>query len=1049
MAALPAVWTDKRPQGVAQGLGDALLTMLELDLAYVRLSGAAGGDAVEAVSADCTAALDAAAVGTALGPYLEASRGGRPATAPNPIAGGELRLAVLPIGHATRFGLAAAGSRRPDFPSEFERLLFGVAVNHAAGALENAALFGALREADRARQELLNRERAARQEAETAERRFRDLIHGLDAIVWEAHAEPFRFTFVSERVGAILGYSRERFYADSELWTALVHPDDHSRVADARRRVAAEGRQSAYEYRGITADGRTVWLHDIIYVNDSAAGQRQLRGITVDVTGRKRTEEALRQTEQQFALFMRYLPGAAWMKDLDGRYVYANETAEQLFDTPLSELRGKTDSEVFDSVTAEAFQQNDRAALAAGKCLQTIEALRQPDGLHHSVVSKFPIFDAKGAAVLVGGIAVDITERRRAEEALQKSERRFRALIENSTDAIALVLPGARVLYASPSTVRVLGYTPEEMAGINAFDVVYPDDLPLVHGTLQELLARPGESLTAQVRIRHKDGSYRWIEALATNLLADPDIGAIVANYRDITERKRFDEELRQSELRYSTLAEAIPGVLFTNLPDGWSDYTSRRFYEYTGMPPGSAEGFGWMEALHPEDAEPAQALWKECLRDGKPFEMQYRLRRADGSYRWFAVRSVPMRGAGGRILRWFGVCMDIDDQKRAEEALRQAQKLESIGLLAGGIAHDFNNLLVGVLGNASLAMDFVDRTSPAVQMLDEVVRASQQAASLTRQLLAYAGKGQIVVERVSMSELIRDVHPLIRTTIANAELRLELAPGLPPVEVDVGQLQQLAMNLIINAAEAIGETTPGTVTVRTGIREFSSGRLRENLEGRELAPGTYVWLEVQDTGCGMDQDTLRRIFDPFFTTKFTGRGLGLAAVSGILRAHRGAIEVQSRPGEGSRFTIYLPAAEGPPARQAASDAREPGPAGAGIVLVVDDEEVVRKVAARMLNRLGYEAWSATSGAEAVTRFAEAAAEISAVLLDLTMPGMNGLETLRRLKALRRDVPVILSSGYTEIDAKRRFEGEDLAGFIQKPYTSAQLADKLTRVLKP
>ena len=1045
LTALPAAWTAKDLFGVAQGLCDALLNVLGLEFAYIRLNNLAGRAPVQAVRTNRTNGLETGKLEDLLRPHLDTDAF---RVAEVPIGAGELRVAVQPIGTANRFGSVAAGSPRAGFPTESERLLFSVGVNQAAIAVENALLLSALRQANRSQELLLAREKAARMEAEAAGNRFRDLIHGLDAIVWEANVEPFRFTFVSERVGPILGYTAETCLAEPDLWADLVHPEDRSRVAGLRRAVAAEGRPTDYEYRGIAADGHTVWLHDIVYVGRSAEGVPQVRGITVDVTGRKRTEEALLETEQRFTLFMEHLPGAAWMKDAELRYVYANETAERILRTSLRDLRGKTDRDVLDPDAAEQFERNDRLALASSQCLQAIETLAQPDGLHHSVVSKFPIFDAAGRPVLVGGIAIDITERKRAEEALEKSERRFRALIENSSDAIALAAADGRIVYASPSTVRVLGYTPEQFAGINARQLVHPEDLPAAQRILAEALARPGQAFSGQIRARHRDGTYRWIEGVATNLLASPDVGAFVANYRDITERKRFEEALQQSELRYSTLAEAIPGVLFANFPDGSSDYISRRFYEYTGMLPGSAEGFGWLPALHQEDRERTEARWTECLRDEKPFEMQYRLRRADGVYRWFATRSVPVRDGAGRVVKWFGVSMDIDEQKRAEEALGESQKLESIALLAGGVAHDFNNLLVGIMGNASLALDFLEPSHPTVSMLHEVVRASESAAGLTRQLLAYAGKGQITVQAVDISEVVRNVHPLIRTTIANADLELDLSPALPPAEGDPGQFQQLAMNLIINAAEAIGRDTAGSIQVRTGVCELDSAYIRTHFEGYQVTPGSHVYLQVADTGCGMDSETMKRIFEPFFSTKFTGRGLGLAAASGILRAHRGAIEVQSVPGKGSVFTVYLPAAQGCAERLPRQAGAAPAPADGGLILVVDDEEVVRLAATRALERFGFRVRPAASGAEAVRIFEESRGDLAAVLLDLTMPGMDGLETLRRFKTFRGDVPVLLSSGYSEMEARRRFEGQPLAGFIQKPYTAAQLAERLNDVVK-
>ena len=391
-------------------------------------------------------------------------------------------------------------------------------------------------------------------------------------------------------------------------------------------------------------------------------------------------------------------------------------------------------------------------------------------------------------------------------------------------------------------------------------------------------------------------------------------------------------------------------------------------------------------------------------------------------------------------------IARDVKERRELERLLLQKDKLESLGLLAGGIAHDFNNLLVGIMGNASLALETISTNNPARGMLRDVMVASETAANLTRQLLAYAGKGRFVTEAVDLSDLVQQISTLVQTSIPkNVQLRLSLAQKLPCVEADTAQMQQVLMNLVINAAEAIGEVQ-GTVLITTGVQHVDEDYIASVLAPSVIAPGEYVTLEVHDSGAGMNQETMEKIFDPFFTTKSTGRGLGLAAVLGIVRGHRGAIKVYSTPGQGTTFKLLFPATHDQAARPAAQTITNAASDGE-TVMVVDDEQIVRRSAKTMLERFGYSVVLAENGKEAVDLYRILADKIDVVLLDMTMPIMNGEQAFRELKTIRPDARVILSSGYNEGEAVRRFAGKGLAGFIQKPYSAATLAQKVRAVL--
>lgn len=390
-----------------------------------------------------------------------------------------------------------------------------------------------------------------------------------------------------------------------------------------------------------------------------------------------------------------------------------------------------------------------------------------------------------------------------------------------------------------------------------------------------------------------------------------------------------------------------------------------------------------------------------------------------------------PVHDDAGKVVGASSIARDITEEKNMEAQLRQTQKLESLGVLAGGLAHDFNNLLTGVMGNASLALEAVHDQEAIRGYLDEIQRSSDRAALLVRQMLAYAGKGRYVVEPTDLSSQVNEIIGLLRNSISRLiHLDLQLDPSAPLIDADRSQLQQLIMNLAINAAEAIGDA-PGTVTVSTSHRRIDHE--------------TQVVLTVKDTGCGMDEVTKAQMFDPFFTTKFTGRGLGLAAVLGIIRTHKGSISVDSAPGSGTTIAVVLPASTactGPEPAEEQLDLR-----GSGNVLIVDDEDMIRKLAKFALERCGYSTEIAVNGREGLDVFAARPHEFVAVLLDLTMPVMGGEELLGRMLEIRPDIPVVLSSGFSETEALRRFPGRLPAGFLQKPYTANALARQMKLAL--
>jgi signal transduction histidine kinase/CheY-like chemotaxis protein len=402
---------------------------------------------------------------------------------------------------------------------------------------------------------------------------------------------------------------------------------------------------------------------------------------------------------------------------------------------------------------------------------------------------------------------------------------------------------------------------------------------------------------------------------------------------------------------------------------------------------------------------------------------------------------------AGRRVFT--GVLRDVTDRSRLEEQLRHTQKLESLGVLAGGVAHDFNNLLTGILGNASLALETLPQGSSSHKLLQDLIDATFRAANLNRQLLAYAGKGRFVVEPVNLSTLIDELSPLLRASIPRTvQLRLDLDHHVPSVMADAAQLNQVVMNLVINGAEAVPEGQSGTVRVTVGPQTLDREFIEQALVGQDVVPGAYVGLEVHDSGSGMTPEVQARAFDPFFTTKFTGRGLGLSAVLGIVRGHHGALKVNSTLGLGTTFKLLFPARAGASAKRVRKAVnRRHSLSGTGAILVVDDEEIVRRTATSTLEHAGYTVLQASNGREAVEVFEQQHGSVDLVLLDMTMPVMSGEETLMVFRTRYPNVKVVLSSGYDEVEAVQRFAGKGFAAFLQKPYAARTLLECVKALL--
>jgi PAS domain S-box-containing protein len=535
------------------------------------------------------------------------------------------------------------------------------------------------------------------------------------------------------------------------------------------------------------------------------------------------------------------------------------------------------------------------------------------------------------------------------------------------------------------------------------------------------------EPSTSRIPVLHITASYlspsdmaRGLESGAENYLIEPvEPEVLIATINSVLRARRASETARAMAREWQATFDAIgDGVAVTD-----AESRVRRANESLALLAGrpAADLIGMK----------ADDLWRELSLKESPYAKAVERGRResvefDSGGRRLQLTVDPMLDDSGAPGGAVSIVSDITEKARLEEQFRESQKLETIGTLAAGVAHDFNNLLTSIMGNASLVAADLTQDSPHVEKLNDVLRSSQRAADLTKQLLAYSGKGRHFLQKVELSGILRRMQGLIESTVPKkVTLSLELAEGLPKVDADANQVQQLVLNLVSNAAEAIGEDR-GVLEVRTGSDTVET-----------------VYLEVRDTGCGMDPETRSKIFDPFFTTKFTGRGLGLAAVAGIARGHKAEIRVTSEMGIGSTFRVTFPAAEVAPA----ADRAAATPAVGDTILVVDDEDMVRRVAQASLEIRGYRVVMAANGAEAI-RKVKTDRRIGLVLLDLTMPVMSGEEAIDGILTERPGVKVIVSTGYDHREAIARFGAKRVAGYLQKPYTSKQLAEKVKSVLK-
>ena len=780
-----------------------------------------------------------------------------------------------------------------------------------------------------------------------------------------------------------------------------------------------------------------------------------------DITERRRMEEAIRKSERKFSKIFHAVPALLGICTLEeGRFIDVNESALESLGYKREEVIGKTALELGlwedESVRAKVMQ-----TMEGQESIRNLEIrFRGKSGQALVGLYSGELVDLDGDRYLLS-LVKDITERKKAEESIRASEAKFRTIFDSVNDAIFIhdVKSGA-IIDVNQRMCELYGMT--RTKALHATVGELSSNIPPYRqedAATWFKKAAEGKPQLFEWHARHKDGTLFWVEvSMRRSSVGTTD--CIIVTVRDITERKQTEEALANSERFLKAIVDTEPECI--KLIDSECNLL---MMNQAGLELIEADSFEQVKGqcictlVTPPDRDAFVALTKQVF-EGTPGTLEFELVGLKGRHIWLDTHAVPFRNENGEIVSLLGITRDITERKRADEErlnlekqILHAQKLESLGVLAGGIAHDFNNILMAIIGNTDLAMARLGKDSPAVDNLRRIMAASKRAADLTQQMLAYSGKGRFVVEIVDLNRLLESMLHLLEVSISkNAILKLDLHRPLPPMEADATQVSQIVLNLVINASEAIGDAN-GVITITTGCRDCDRNYLKDVWQDENISEGFYVYLEIADTGCGMDKETVAKLFDPFFTTKFTGRGLGMAAVLGIIKGHKGSIKVYTEKGKGTTFKIILPASKRAAGllnqdnhdMQDNCDRHTGGGQGRGKVLLVDDEEAVRGIGAEMLQELGFTPIMANDGEEAIRIFKETP-DIAFVILDLTMPCMDGVQCFRELRQLAPKIKVIMSSGYNEQDIVGRIEGKGLSGFIQKPYNLSALKDLIKMV---
>ncbi|MFL6439195.1 MAG: PAS domain S-box protein [Terriglobales bacterium] len=694
-------------------------------------------------------------------------------------------------------------------------------------------------------------------------------------------------------------------------WQAAIHPDDVRGFIEDWNASLPTGKPFATEARMRRADGQYHWflIRKALAIPPNRGSNSSLRTLIAceDINERKQAEARLHKSETQLQAFFENSPSMIFLKDREGRYLYANREFKRVRRIAEERINGKTDNELFPSEQASVFQGSDRQVLEAGVPMEFELVTVQHDGQHTSIVQKFPLFNADGEIYAIGGIVTDITERKREESARRNIEENHRLVLETASDAVLSMDETGAIRFANPATMRMFGYDPTELIG-KPLTVLMPEFMRNLHdagfrrylATGQRHMNWQGTELTGL----RKNGEEFPVEVSFGELTRDGQ-KVFTGFIRDISKRKRAEEKLRASERTLRELTETIPQMLWSADVDGAVEYCNQRVLDYTGLSAEQVRGAGWRKSVHPDDIEKMVEAWMAAVSTGEPFQYEFRsLHAADSAYRWCISSAVPLRDQEGRVLKWFGTVVDLHERKEAEQALQMAQvelarvsRLTTMGELTASIAHEVNQPLTAVTNNGSACLRLLANHSlePDVlrRALEEIVADATRASAVIGRIRAFIKKAPAEKNEVDINDVIREVLALAGRELYENRVRLEfrLTPTLPLVLADRVQLQQVLLNLIMNGIEAMTTVNDQPRLLRVESRNDES----EN-----------VLVAVQDSGNGLGVEA-DRVFTPFFTTKVNGLGMGLSISRSLIEGHGGRLWATSNSPHGAIFSFTLP----------------------------------------------------------------------------------------------------------------------------------------------
>jgi PAS domain S-box-containing protein len=696
-------------------------------------------------------------------------------------------------------------------------------------------------------------------------------------------------------------------------WQTAIHPDDVRGFAEEWNASLSTGKPFATEARIRRADGQYHWflIRKALAIPPNQGGDSSLRTLIAceDINDRKQAEAKQRQSEIQLQVFFENSPNMIFLKDREGRYLYANREFKRIRRITEEHINGKTDDELFPAEQAATFQASDRQVLEAGVPIEFEHVTIQNDGEHTSIAQKFPLFNADGETYGIGGIVTDITERKREEASRRYIEESHRLVLETASDAVVTMDENGAIRFANPATMRIFGYDPTELIG-KSLTVLMPEFMRKLHetgfrrylATGQRHINWQGTELTAL----RKNGEEFPVEVSFGELTRDGH-KVFTGFIRDISARKNAEEKLRASERSLRELTETIPQMLWSAEPDGAVDYCNQRALDYTGLSAEQVRGAGWMKTVHRDDIESMSRAWTGAVSSGEPFQQEFRcLRAADQAYRWCISRALPLRDQGGRVIKWFGTVVDLHDWKEAQQALQMTQaelarvsRLTTMGELAASIAHEVNQPLTAVTNNGSACLRLLANRSlePEVlrRALEEIVADGTRASAVIARIRGFIKKAPVEKTELDANEVIQEVLALAGHELHKNQVLVEcqLAKTLPFVRADRIQLQQVLLNLIMNSIEAMTGATNQSRVLGVESRIDESGD---------------VLVGVRDSGAGLGLEA-DRLFKPFFTTKANGMGMGLTISRSLIESHGGRLWATTNSPHGAVFSFTLPVA--------------------------------------------------------------------------------------------------------------------------------------------